>query len=46
MREAGNYSEGWNRHDGAGMRVARGVYFVRLSADRVVVTRRLVLLHS
>ena len=40
---AGERKVTWNRLDGAGRKVASGVYFVRLEVDESVQTRKLVL---
>jgi hypothetical protein len=43
QREAGSGTVMWQGRDGAGRRVAAGIYFVRLVADGEVVTRQVVI---
>jgi hypothetical protein len=40
--EVGRHEINWNRRDSRGLRVARGVYLVRLHTDDVQVSRKVV----
>ena len=44
-RDNGTHLAVWDRHDPTGNAVARGIYFVRFVAAKVVHTRKLVLVH-
>jgi hypothetical protein len=41
--EIGEHRYSWGRRDASGQQVARGIYFVRLTADRTEVTRKFAL---
>lgn len=43
-RGAGSHAETWNGEDGGGRQVSSGVYFYRLTAEDLVLTRKMVLL--
>jgi hypothetical protein len=45
-RQPGSYIHTWDRRDDSGRRVARGVYILRLQADNVVASRKLLVLHD
>lgn len=44
VRGPGEYVRFWDRHDARGIRQARGLYFVHLSAGQVTETQKLVLI--
>lgn len=43
-KSAGRYSTNWDATNGAGQKVASGIYFYQLKAGEVTITRRMVLL--
>jgi YVTN family beta-propeller protein len=43
-REAGHYAETWDRRDGTGRRLAKGMYMIRFSATGHHETRKLIIL--
>jgi hypothetical protein len=46
VRGPGEYVRFWDRHDAGGVRQARGVYLVRLTAGQVTAVQKLVLTHD